>query len=99
MRVRTRRITVEIAHRSISIRQMDSRSNGEAAPALPAIPSVCAVCGAPWTLVSAEADVTFGDKMQQIFYILTRRGLHSYYSAGDKLWVCSRSFQDLSENR
>jgi hypothetical protein len=96
---RTRRVTVEIAQRSISIHQMDFRSCEEAESPLPMMPTACSVCGAPWTLVNAEVDSTVGDKLQQIFHILTQRGLHSYYSAANKLWVCSQSFQDLSENR
>jgi hypothetical protein len=96
---RTRRVTIEIAHRSISIRQMQSRSSEEAESPLPMMPIACSVCGAPWALVSAEVDPMVGDGMQQIFYILTQRGLHAYYSAANKLWVCSRSFHDLSENR
>jgi hypothetical protein len=95
---RTRRVTVEIEHRSISISQTESRCVADSDVHAAAMPVACSVCGAAWMLVSPEADGGFDSEAQQIFQVLRQRGLHTHFSAGGKLWVCSQSFQHLSEN-
>jgi hypothetical protein len=95
---RTRRVIVEIEHRSISISQTESRSSADSDAYAPFMPIACSVCGAPWMLVSPEADAGLESEVQQIFHLLRQRGLHTHFSAAGKLWVCSQSFQHLSEN-
>jgi hypothetical protein len=95
---RTRRITVEIEQRSISISRSEWRRAGDLEIHAPAMPIACSVCGAAWVLVSPEADAVIDSEAQQILRVLMQRGLHTYFSAAGKLWVCSQSFQHLSEN-
>jgi hypothetical protein len=92
---RTRRVTVEIKHRSISITRIESHSVGQTPPS---VSPACAECGAPWVLVIRDADSGFDDDSRQILTALLERGMHAYLSAAGQLWVCSRSFQNLSEN-
>jgi hypothetical protein len=94
---RTRRITVEIEQRSISISRTDSRHAAEQEIHTPAMPIACTVCGAAWVLVSPEADAIIDSEAQQILRVLMQRGLHTYFSAAGRVWVCSQSFQHLSE--
>jgi hypothetical protein len=49
-------------------------------------------------LVIRDADSGFDDDSRQILTALLQRGMHAYLSAPGQLWVCSRSFQNLSEN-
>jgi hypothetical protein len=94
---RTRRVTLEISHRSLSITRIESHS--VARPDIPPFaPSDCAQCGAPWVLVVRDAESGFDDGSQLILNALLQRGMHAYFSAAGQLWVCSRSFQNLSEN-
>ena len=90
---RIRRVTVEIEHRSISITQTESRSVGPAVD----IPRVCSTCGATLVLVIPDMDAGAAAHLPRIFHMLLQRGLHSYFSVEGQLWVCSRSFQELSE--
>ena len=94
---RTRRVTLEIKHRSISITRIESHSVGQPQTPPSASPT-CAQCGAPWVLVIRDADSGFDDDSRQILTALLQRGMHAYLSAAGQLWVCSRSFQNLSEN-
>jgi hypothetical protein len=95
---RTRRITVEIEHQSISISRTESLHAGDWQVHVPAMPVACSVCGAPWMLVSPEADAVVDTEAQKILRVLMQRGLHTYVSVAGRLWVCSQSFQHLSEN-
>jgi hypothetical protein len=88
---RTRRVSVTIEHREISISHTfrDSRgADADPGPAALPTPPVCGICGAPWILVDLKASGVPGANTQQILAELLERGLHPPVHSGGRLWMC-----------
>jgi hypothetical protein len=107
---RTRRVSLTIEHREISISHSlrDSRTDSHAVhpEALPT-PPVCAICGAPW--IAVELQGSYGEQSgvegsstqsftQQILAELLQRGLHPVVYFSGKLWMCGQSLQQLRDS-
>lgn len=90
---RTRRITVEVSHYSISITHIESHLSER-----PFMVPECDVCGAPCVRATCDTDHGFDSSSQHIRNALLQRGMHAHFSAAGQLWVCSLSLHNLSEN-
>jgi hypothetical protein len=99
---RTRRVSLTIEHREISISHNvgDSRgadfgsSQGDPSPTR----SACTVCGAPWIPVDLQGTDLAAASTEQIFAELLQRGLHPLVFSGGRLWMCRQSLQDVRDS-
>ena len=98
---RTRRVSVEIEHREISI--FLTLSKWQAAAQTPAppdsgpIPAACSICGAPWVFVTPKAGAPLGSHIEQVLSAFLQLGLHPPIFAGGLFLICRQSFDQLKE--
>jgi len=98
---RTRRVSVEIEHREISIFLTLSESQAHA-PILASLdsgstPAVCSICGAPLVVVTPEAGASLGSHIEQVLLAFQQLGLHPPLFAGSSFLICRQSFDQLKE--
>ena len=98
---RTRRVSIEIEHREISIFLTLSESRADAPTAVPAdsgpIPAACPVCGAPWVFVTPKEGGSQSAPLEQVSSVLQQLGLHPPLFAGGMFLICRQSFDQLKE--
>jgi hypothetical protein len=97
---RTRRVSIEIEHREISvsltINEAQTHATRGTAPDQPKPLGACSICGAPLALVIRQAGDLDGVHAEQLLAAFLYSGLHPpIYSDGD-LYVCSQSFRHLN---
>jgi hypothetical protein len=98
---RTRRVSVEIEHREISIFLTLSESRADGQTPAPSdsgpVPGACSICGAPWVFVTPKAGAPLGAHIEQVLAAFLQRGLHPPIFAGGLFLICRRSFDQLNE--
>ncbi len=97
---RTRRVSIEIQHREISvsltINDAQTHAARGTAPDQPVPLGACSICGAPLALVIRQAgglDVVYAEQLLAAFL---QNGLHPPIYSGGDLYVCSQSFRHLN---
>ncbi len=98
---RTRRVSIEIEHREISITLtlIEPRAVDPVLPDSGPIPVACPICGAPWVFVNPKEGVTLGSHVEEIVSALARLGLHPSIFAGGMFLLCRQSFDQLRERQ
>src|ERR1700722_13306065 len=99
---RTRRVSVEIEHREISIFLRVSESTATGRPDVPPdstpIPATCPICGAAWVFVSPKAAAgSQGSPIEQVSSVFEQLGLHPPLFAGGMFLICGHSFDQMRE--
>jgi hypothetical protein len=98
---RTRRVSVEIEHREISIFLRLSESNATGRPERPPdaapIPATCPICGAAWVFVTPKAGDSQGSPIEQVSSVFEQLGLHPPLYAGGMFLICRHSFDQMRE--
>jgi hypothetical protein len=97
---RTRRVSIEIEHREISISLTINEAHTHAtrgtAPDQPTPWGNCSVCGSPLALVTRQAGDLDGVQAEQLLAAFLYSGLHPPISSGGDVYVCSKSFRHLN---
>ncbi len=105
---RTRRVSIEIEHREISIFLTLSGSQvaAESSVSLSSepvprdsgpVPAACPICGAPWVFVTPRAGGSQGSHLEQVSSAFQQLGLHPPLFAGGMFLICRQSFDHLHE--
>ncbi len=98
---RTRRVSVEIEHREISIFLTLRESQADVQSPVPRdsapIPAVCSICGAPWVFVSPKEGGSQGSHIEHVSSVFQQLGLHPPLFAGGMFLICRQSFDQLKE--
>ncbi len=98
---RTRRVSVEIEHREISIFLTLNESQADGQTPLPPdsapIPAACPICGAPWVFVTPKEGGSQGSHIEQVAAVFREVGLHRPLFAGGMFLICRQSFDQLRE--
>ena len=98
---RTRRVSVEIEYREISIFLTLSGSQVAAEAPVPLdsgpVPGACSICGAPWVFVTPKAGAPLGAHIEQVLSAFFQLGLHPPLFAGGLFLICRQSFDQLKE--
>lgn len=98
---RTRRVSLEIEHREISIFLRVRESNATGQPTVPPdsapIPANCPMCGAPWVFVTPKAGHPQGSPIEQVSSVFEQLGLHPPLFAGGMFLICRQSFDQMRE--
>jgi hypothetical protein len=100
---RTRRVSVEIEHREISISftLIEPRADSQTTllPDSGPIPAACSICGAPWVFVTPKAagSGSQGSHIGQVSSVFVQLGLHPPIFAGGMFLICRQSFDQLRE--
>jgi hypothetical protein len=98
---RTRRLSIEIEHREISIflNLNESRADVRAPAPLDSgpIPAACPICGAPWVFVTPKEGGSQGSHLEQVSSVFQQYGLHPPLFAGGMFLICRQSFDQLKE--
>lgn len=98
---RTRRVSVEIEHReiSISLTLIEPRvdSDAHALPDSGPIAAACPICGAPWVFVTPKEGDTRGSLIEPLASVFQQLGLHPPIFAGGMFLICRQSFDQLRE--
>jgi hypothetical protein len=97
---RTRRVSIEIEHREISvsltINEAQTHATRGTAPDNPKPLGTCSICGAPLALVIHKAGGLDGVHAEQLLAAFHYSGLHPPIYSGGVLYVCSQSFRHLN---
>lgn len=97
---RTRRVSIEIEHREISVSLTINESQLHAtrgtAPDQPKPLGSCSICGSPLAPVIRQAGDLDGVHAEQLLAAFLYSGLHSPIYSGCDLYVCSQSFRLLN---
>lgn len=97
---RTRRISIEIEHREISvsltINEAQTHAARGTAPDQPKPLGICSICGAPLAPVIRQAGDIDVAHAEQLLAAFIRAGLHPPMYSGGDLYVCSESFRHLN---
>jgi len=97
---RTRRVSIEIEHREISISLTIHESQTHAArgtaPDEPTPLGSCSICGSPLARVIRQAGDLDGVRAEQLLAAFVYSGLHPPIYSGGDIYVCSQSFRHLN---
>jgi hypothetical protein len=98
---RTRRVSVEIEHREISIfltlRESPADVRSPVPPDSAPIPAACPICGAPWVFVTPKVGGSQGSHLEQVSSVFQQLGLHPPLFVGGMFLICRQSFDQLKE--
>ena len=98
---RTRRVSVEIEHReiSISLTLIEPRADSRAhmLPDSGPVAAACPICGAPWVFVTPQGGDSPGSLIEPVASVLRQLGLHPPIFAGGMFLICRQSFDQLRE--
>jgi hypothetical protein len=97
---RTRRVSVQIEHREVSI-TFTLIEPRVADPVFPdsegPIPQSCPICGAPWVFVNPNEGSTDGSHIEDVASAFSRLSLHPAIFAGGMFLICRQSFDQLRD--
>jgi len=97
---RTRRVSIEIEHREISVSLTINEAQTDAtrgtAPDQPKPLGNCSICGSPLALVIRQAGDLDGVHAEQLLAAFLYSGLHPPINSGGDVYVCSQSFRHLN---
>jgi hypothetical protein len=98
---RTRRVSVEIEHReiSISLTLIEPRADSRAHmfPDSGPVAAACPICGAPWVFVTPQEGDSQGSLSEPVVCVFRQLGLHPPIFAGGMFLICRQSFDQLRE--
>jgi hypothetical protein len=97
---RTRRVSIEIEHREISvsltINEAQTHATRGTAPDQTQPLGTCAICGGPLAMVIRQAAKVDAVHAEQLLTAFLCSGLHPPIYSGGDLYVCSQSFRHLN---
>ncbi len=97
---RTRRVSIEIEHREISITLTINEAQTHAArgtaPDEQKPVGTCSICGSPLALVIRQAGDLDGVRAEQLLAAFIYSGLHPPIQSGGDIYVCSQSFRQMN---
>ncbi len=97
---RTRRVSIELEHREISIFLTLNESRADARTTAPRdcgpIPAACPICGAPLVFFTPKEGGSQGSHLEQVSTVLPQLGLHPPLFAGGMFLICRQSFDQLT---
>jgi hypothetical protein len=98
---RTRRVSVEIEHReiSISLTLIEPRADSDAhmLPDSGPVAVACPICGAPWVFVTPKEGASQDSPVEPVASVFRQLGLHPPIFAGGMFLICRQSFDQLRE--
>jgi hypothetical protein len=94
----TKRLSIEFAHREVTVTIEGSALHGhKSEPDAAHASSLCPVCGSPWITVMAQMDGDSALSTDRICNALEQSGLHLQALSPGQLQICAQSFEQLKE--